>query len=667
MKKTKRLLALLLCMALVVSVLGSCKKQPEASPTPVETTPSADVSPTPDEDTELSREELIAQAKALPAPSGQIIRGSTTDVNAYMYSGIWQNSASNADISYLLGLRLAGGYATIVWSKTGLHIVNPIVVKNYDAKENADGTKTFTFEIYDDLKWNDGTGITAKDYVGAALFLLSDELAEIDGDNAGGEVFVGGIEYSAGETDVLAGVRLLGDYSFSLTLAAEELPNHYELSSLQVDPLPIAVIAPGVTVSDDGTGAKFSEEYTEDLIRGTMLDENTGYAFKPTVTAGPYKFESFDASTKTAVLVADPNYISTYDGYKAQVEKIVLKHVESSTMMDELRTGSVDLLDGTSSGDEINVGLDLVDAGGFSYTNYPRNGFGYVVFKCDKGVTQFVEVRQALGWLLDRNEFAKNYASGYAMVVDSYYGASQPEYQLKKDELDEKLTHYTFNAEKAASLLNENGWNLDASGNAYTSGVRYKKFDDAAIAALDELTKALVVGGNLVPLSIEWMSSEQNPVSDLLTTMLLPEAEKAGFKINKTQVDFTTLLTNYYREGIPDSPYTMFNLAVGFEEVNLYWYFFSTDPQYADLWNDTNINDPDGLEKIANQMKNVPAEDLDMWTDLWVDLMVRYNELLPTIPLYSNDYHDFYSAKLKGYDVSPTWDWARAIVRCAIG
>ena len=44
--------------------------------------------------------------------------------------------------------------------------------------------------------------------------------------------------------------------------------------------------------------------------------------------------------------------------------------------MDELATGSVDLLLGMASGSEINAGLDLVESGGFNFTKYPRAGYG---------------------------------------------------------------------------------------------------------------------------------------------------------------------------------------------------------------------------------------------------------------------------------------------------
>ena len=107
--------------------------------------------------------------------------------------------------------------------------------------------------------------------------------------------------------------------------------------------------------------------------------------------------------------------------------------------MDELSTGSVDVLTAMASGDEINAGLDLVDQGGFDYAAYPRAGYGKLQFVCDEGPTQFVEVRQAIAHLLDRNEFAKTFTGGFGSVVNGPYGEAMWFYQETKEELNEQL------------------------------------------------------------------------------------------------------------------------------------------------------------------------------------------------------------------------------------
>jgi peptide/nickel transport system substrate-binding protein len=522
-------------------------------------------------------------------------------------------------------------------------------VESFSTLINTDGSKTFTFVICKDLTYNDGTAITAKDYVFSALLCFSNEFVEIGADNAGNEMYPGGPEYSAGESDILPGFRLLGDYEFSVTLVAEELPNHYELVKVELPPYPLHVIAPGCDVKDDGQGVYMDGPWSADLLRESLLNEQTGYAYNPKVTSGPYQFDSYDTATKTAILSANPMFLSTYDGYRPQIGQIILKETVSATKLDELEAGTVDLLDGCAAVTEIEKGLALADSGNAGYFNYPRSGFGHVTFKCDIGPTQFEEVRKALIYCLDREEFTRLFAQGYAVVVDGYYGLSSPEYKAAKDELEAQITHYTLNLEKAEELLVSGGWSLGADGSAYAQGVRHKRLDD----------------GTLMPLEIEWMCAERNEVSDHITTLLIPAAESLGIKIIKTQVEFATLLKHYYRNNV-EPKYNMFSMAIGFAEATEYWYTFSSKKEHLDQWNSANIIDPE-LESIALEMKSIPAEDWDSWVDSWVKLQVRWNQLVPMIPLYSNEYHDFFNPKLKGYEVSSNWNWAHAIIRCSIG
>ena len=93
--------------------------------------------------------------------------------------------------------------------------------------------------------------------------------------------------------------------------------------------------------------------------------------------------------------------------------------------MDELATGGVDILVKMGEANEINSGMDLVDKGTHNYVDYARNGYGKLQFICDRGPTQYAEVRHAIAYLLDRNEFAKTFTGGHGSVVNGYYGTAQ--------------------------------------------------------------------------------------------------------------------------------------------------------------------------------------------------------------------------------------------------
>lgn len=583
--------------------------------------------------------------EAQPQQETQVILGSTTQVNADFFDG-WTNSATNAYLKQLMA-----GYETVSWTKEGRYEINPIAVKSYNAVVNSDGSKTYTFNIANNLVYNDGTAIKAKDYVFNLLYAASPQAVEIGATYGAGPEYVGYDAYHKGEVKEFAGIRLLGDYSFSITIDAEELPYFFDLSLVSVGPIPSHVIAPNVDVKDSAKGAYLTDNFTADLLRETVLNSATGYRYKPLVTSGPYQFEDYNPADSTASVVLNPRFLGEYDGAKGSIYRIIIKLTNTATEMDELRTGAIDMLQGVSGGDSISRGLDLVDQGIVSYASYPRYGYGKIAFACDFGPTQFDAVRRAIAYSLDRNEFARQYTGGYGIIVNGYYGASMWEYLENADRLDRELNAYPLNLQKAEEELIKDGWTLNSNGRAYQKGV--------------DTIRHKMVDGKLMPLSIEWANTANNPVSDLIATMLIPEVRKIGMQINGTTVDFAVLIDHLYKENIDEPVYGMFNLGTGFATTQAYWYYYSTDSDYFGVYNTNFIADKE-LEAISLDMKRTDPQDLKGWTEKWIAFQKRWNYLLPDIPLYSDVYHDFFNPKIVNYDSGSTWDFRYAIVRADV-
>ena len=178
----------------------------------------------------------------------------------------------------------------------------------------------------------------------------------------------------------------------------------------------------------------------------------------------------------------------------------------------------------------------------------------------------------------------------------------------------------------------------------YKEGIRYKKLDD----------------GTLMPLIIEWASTEQNAVSDLLVVKLQenPDVAAAGIQINQTVMTFTDLLNYLYRDATVDAKYGvptfgMFNLATNYNPVYDLSTTYTTDPEMVAAGYNTNFLLDEELERLAKDMVLTDPEDKEGFKTKFVDFIVRWNELLPDLPLYSNIYHDFYNAKLQNYNMNP--------------
>ena len=632
MNKSKKILSLLLAGLLTLSV-AACGQQQTVTNND-QGSSSSEASQASEESSDLSSGERPTE------PTGQMVIGSITQVINEFYDTGFSTSETNYNMYDLIH----GGYDTVVFSKEGEFQYNDTVVASHEETENEDGTKTYTVTINDGLVWSDGTPITAKDYVFAILLENSDEMAGVDGYPCnGGYSYVGYDEWLDGSADAFAGVHLVDDMTYSLTVKAEELPYHYDITYASLRPRPLHVIAPECDVEDTENGATITGDFTTELLQETINNVETGYRYNPKVTCGPYLFDNFDEASQQATLKANPEFVGDYRGVKPSIETLVIKTVSSDTMMNELESGSVDLLYSCSGGDTINAGLDLVEEGKAADTTYMRNGYGQLQFDCSVFPTDSQNVRQAIAYCLDRNEFARQYTGGYGSVVHSFYGLAQWEYQDSVEWINENLNTYEMNVEEAKKLLEADGWNLNADGTPYSgTGTRYKDVD-----------------GELKPLVITWCNSEGNPVSELLATMLPETMAEAGMELQATTTDFATLQNGILHAG--DTMYNMYNLATGFATANSPWYYFSSDEAWMGNYNTNWIADEE-LNDAVMPLKSIPYEDSEAWLEAWQNFIKVWNEKLPNVPLYSDEYYDFYSTRVQGWENTATWGWQNAVL-----
>ncbi len=643
----RKLLSVLLASAMLVSLTacgnndnGAVTNNESADPKTESTAPAEE-----NDDAEASEPSTESTAPEVSSerpttPSGQLIIGTTTDLEQDFYDPIYNNSATNYKVCGLLH-----GYGTVITTKEGEWQTDPVVVAGLQTAENEDGTKTYTIKINDGLVWSDDSPLTAKDYVFALLLESSPEMMGVDNYAATGYTTLEGwADFNSGSTKALKGVHLIDDMTFSVTIAASELPYHYDLAYASVTPRPLAVLAPGCDIEDTEEGATITGDFTTEVLLETIGNTDTGYRYNPQVVCGPYKLVSYDASSRQGTFEVNEKFAGTFDGVKPMIKTVIIKTVTADTEINELQAGTVDLLFQISEGDSIEAGLDLVDAGVAQKHTFFRYGYGKIQFDCSQFPTDSENVRQAIAYCLDRNEFARQYSGGYATVVHGEYGLSQWEFVDSKDWIDENLNTYEKDIEKAKEVLAADGWNLNASGEEYKDGdgLRYKDVD-----------------GELKPLEIQWCNSEGNPVSELLGTMLPDAMKEAGMELKATTTDFPTLLSGINHDG--ETTYNMYNLAKGFSLQHSPWYYYSMDEMYLGSLNDNWILDQE-LADAAWALKAIPGDDDAAWLAAWQNYQKVWNQKLPNIPLYSDEYHDFYSNKLQGWDTSSIWDWTSALV-----
>lgn len=614
---------------------------------------------------------------------GQVVIGTSTEA-----SGDWAYSAfvRNPNATDKAVMTLTDDMTTVDSDQHGDYGINKTVVKSYERIEEENGNVTFKFVINDGLKFNNGEAVTAENFVAWTMFVTSPAGKEMGVVSATYNMLPGGLAYRNGETNVLSAVRLYDEKTFSITIAktgedgeTSYLPYYYDITYAAMQAVNLTYwFGEGWSVKDDGEGVYFvnadGKEFTAETIGETVTAGR--FATGNRVTTGPYNLVSFDQSSREIVLEVNENYNGNFEGQKPGIQKLVIVKTSEDTVMDMITTGQIQIYSQIADGSEVNAVMDLIEAGTIdsSPSQYDRAGYGYFGFACDLGPTQFTEFRQAIAYLLDRVEFAQTFCKGWGSVVHGPYCTAFT--MTAKTDIEKKINHYDYNPEKAVELLKQAGFVYNADGSDYVDGsgeVRYAKVTEEQAKYYDSFNKVLADGTILMPATINWASSEGNAVSALLSTMLAnSEATKAaGVSIVKTEMTFPELLNYMYRQdsyglgGDYSMPtYNMFNLATGYNGgVYDESYNWTTDPEYIEQgYNVQHLYD-EQLNKLSMDMVyGVEPDDEATYLDLWEKYIIRWNELLPMVPLYSNIYVTVYPNTIDNYAEDSFWGFERAIL-----
>ena len=570
----------------------------------------------------------------------QVILGESSETSGDI-TPFWVNGASDYD-----AYKLVTGMAPIENDRTGKWIENPTVLEKLEVTDNDDGSRTYTVTIKDGLKFSDGSDINADDYLLTYMLRCDEMIVDLEASNLTDSTvqYVAGYnEFSNGESDTFAGLHLIDEKTYSVTIDAQYMPYYYGSALISLEPQSMGLWLPeDVTLEETENGVKFSDNFSAEYIGDKVQAARYNY----NICSGPYMFTSYDENAYTYTLTKNPNFPGNFEGQTANIETVLVKYTPQDTMMDQLKTGAVDILYQVADGDQIEQGLDMVEEGGFKPLSYGRAGYGMISFKCNQGPTQFKEVRHAMAYLLDRVSFAQTFTGGHGIVVNGPYGSQQWMAEEYAEEID-GLNSYTYSLDSAIAELEAGGWVYNEDGSEYSgSGIRYKKLDD----------------GTYMPLIIEWFSSDNNSVSDLLVTTLQqnPDVAAAGMQINQTVGTFTDLLTYYY-DNSEENPYQMFNLATGFG--NPYDVAYMYEPGSSNNTNAVLGEEGQQLYDLAIAMNQTEEGDDATYAENWYKFIECWNDVLPEIPLYSNDYHDFYTSKLHDFDEDGyNWDVTKAIL-----
>ena len=339
-------------------------------------------------------------------------------------------------------------------------------------------------------------------------------------------------------------------------------------------------------------------------IEASAWDKTDAYPY-----SGPYCVESYNEADKSATLVKNEFFKGNYEGTVPQIGKVVYKKVVTDTQIADFTSGNLDVISGITGGNETNEAITLADEsnGKYVYTHYSRAGYGKLGFRGDFGPVQFVEVRQAIAYCMDRATFAKDFTGGYGGVVDGpYYTGSWMYKAAVADGM--MLDAYATSADSAIAVLEAGGWVYNADGSDYAgTGVRYKKIaaseiqeQDITFQSKDGAYKTEKVGDDYyMPLVLNWYGTSNNEFTDLLVTGFMENenVKACGMVVQNTIGEFNPMLDELYQAPIygfySGTPlYTCFNFATGFTSaVYDYSYNWEIEPTMFDNYSICYIKD----------------------------------------------------------------------------
>ncbi len=364
-------------------------------------------------------------------------------------------------------------------------------------------------------------------------------------------------------------------------------------------------------------------------------------------------------------------------------------------------------------------------AAGIRAQAYPRIGMSFLTFTYEWPTVHDKEVRQAIAWCMDRQMMADEYCGrGNGVVMNGYFGMETWEYLLvtgqmsypvnfvnqvippvsetateeEKEAYEEKvkellgkgknlyvttedeydvavaawqaltnewkgtLTEYTVDLDKANALLDDAGWTFNREGGAYQPGVddvRCKKQADGSFLPLD--LKMLYPEGNHMAEIMADAGKDKNPVEDKdWTSNFVDNLARVGIKLEMVPAPMTELLQAYYRQ--TERTTDMIYLATNFHVIVDPSITYSTDKtKNHQIWNNTYSDDEDLWYRAKNMRETEPG-DVFEYVSKWVSFQDRYNEVLPTIPIYSNLYYDFFNQYLQNYYITGQVTWSQAIL-----
>ncbi|NSW91423.1 MAG: ABC transporter substrate-binding protein [Firmicutes bacterium] len=470
-----------------------------------------------------------------------------------------------------------------------------LVEPDFDAKpipgaadfEVSEDGLTYRFTLKDGVKFWDGTPATAED-IEFSYYVLSDP--SYDGPIDISTAFIKGFDaYKNGNAEKIEGIKVVDEKTIEITC---EQPSALAIWALSVQLVPKKVY-----------GAEFKKGDVSKVKANVNNPMGTGQ----------YKFVQYKEG-ESLTLVANDSYFKG----TPKIKNVVFSVTPPGEELQRVILGETDIDMADVSPENMQ---QAKDAGFINIYRFPTNGYGYVGLNHNLPKYQDKKVRQALYHAINREEVVRQVYGEYASVINI------PQSKVSWAYDDEGLNTYEFNLEKAAKLLDEAGWKLNANG---------KREKDGQI------------------FTIKFSAMPSNPVTDILLPVMKDDYEKLGIELVIETLDFPALIDKVNSEQT-DMWFMAWGLTADPDAKNIY---HSQGAQ-----NKYSYSNPEADRLIEEGIKETNIEERKA---IYKELYKVLNEDVPCFWIYQRSDMWVANARIKGIEISSFREFLYNLYKCEI-
>lgn len=591
----KSILSVLALVLALGMVLAGCTTPTEGGSTAPEVSSEASTDSSTAESSEdagESSEEPAANVDAsnpASALDADTLYVGTTAHNG-LYNYMYASSSYDVDVCNLIYEALA------VEAPDGVAKVNDRLVAEHSISD--DGLD-YTFKLKEGITFSDGSALTAEDVVFTFQVLAASQNA-----------------YRVDKADPLRGIeeyRTSGG-DFTAVEAVDELTVVFHFA----ENLRTNMSTPVIKI--------ISKDYYPDWTFETSDDVMNDKMNQP-MGSGPYTLKEY-APSQFCSLTMNENYWAK-DSTDYRVKNIVIKFIETTTEIDEIVTGSVDVIPQIIDRDHVDrVRNDQDGRGAQNYINliqFKRSAYGYIGFNTRSGISSDVAMRQAIAYAFNRQEFVEAMYGDLARTLPVPMSQASSIFESVLGELNQ----YEFDLEKAKQVLLDAGYTFEND----------------------------VMSKDGVPVELKFLASTGNTVIDAMIPVLSDNLAQIGISLNAQPIEFASLLDTVRSE---NDDWNMFFMASSWTSDEPNEWYASFHPSFIPSSNMTRYNNAEVAQNLVDGQKILDIHSQEA-VDLYSKIAIQLNNDLPELPVYANTLTAMVNTRVHDLNIDTFNEWSNAM------